>query len=117
MRKWRFFLKKQSYDQIVAQFNFVLSQKRQFLRQIFNKRANKTVFAQHLIRFDIFLLYYTFFHSNSFFRIGAEQLLQSLNKLLSLATTGSVSKQPQQWGNMVCQKYFLEFQNHITVIF
>jgi hypothetical protein len=37
------------------------------------------------------------------FRIGAEQLLQALNKLLSLATTGSVSKQPQTWCNMVIE--------------
>ena len=35
-------------------------------------------------------------------RIGAEQLLQVLNKQLSLATTGSQSKDnPQSWSNMV----------------
>ena len=35
-------------------------------------------------------------------RIGAEQLLQVLNKQLSLATTGSQSKEnPQSWSNMV----------------
>ncbi len=47
-------------------------------------------------------------------RIGPEQLLQALNKLLSLATNGSVSKQPQNWSNMVCcpDNIFLIFENN-----
>ena len=36
------------------------------------------------------------------FRIGAEQLLQVLNKQLSLATTGSqVKDTPSAWANMI----------------
>jgi transcription initiation factor TFIID subunit 2 len=48
-------------------------------------------------------------------RIGAEQLLQVLNKQLSLASTGSGQKQnPQAWSNMVINT--LSFTHSISLV-
>jgi hypothetical protein len=41
LRKWRFLIKNQRYDQINAQFSFVLSQKLQFFRHIFLRKKLK----------------------------------------------------------------------------
>ena len=50
-----------------------------------------------------------------FFRIGADPLLQVLNKQMSLATAAAQTKNnPQAWSNMIINT--LSFHNSISVV-